>query len=269
MKKYFRIPILDDSSFNIFTTYRSRAWNGTIGETQIESAYGGFFEKRKFFKYGELDNNLNIRIGTAKYEAERLDSKEKITLWRSSIFSSLDSQYQIWKSNKKTLDKKTEMRLSPVAIKPEFFFKTNIESAYFNYEDGSDQAFLKLSLGPEIRLGKLEKNFLDYTKLSVMPGVKFKSGNSPFKFDNAIDLKTLNISFMQQIYGPLLIDISSNVNIDNSSNNYGKYYNTNLGILWHRRAYEFGFYYHPQNVSGGLYFRINGFDFDNSVKEKF
>ena len=50
-----------------------------------------------------------------------------------------------------------------------------------------------------------------------MPGVKIKSGNSPFKFDNAIDLKTLNISLMQQIYGPLIFDIISNLNIDNSS----------------------------------------------------
>jgi len=62
-----------------------------------------------------------------------------------------------------------------------------------------------------------------------------------------------------------MFDITSNLNIDNNSKNYGEYYNTKLGILWHRRAYEFGFYYHPQNVAGGLYFRINGFDFDDSV----
>ena len=74
---------------------------------------------------------------------------------------------------------------------------------------------------------------------------------------------------MQQIYGSLLIDIISNLNIDNSSNNYGKYYNTKLGLLWHRRAYEFGLYYHPQNVAGGLYFRINGFKFGNSVNPVF
>ena len=41
-RRYFRMPILEDSSFNIFTTYRYRAWNGTIGETEIKSAFGGF-----------------------------------------------------------------------------------------------------------------------------------------------------------------------------------------------------------------------------------
>ena len=56
------------------------------------------------------------------------------------------------------------MRLSPLLINPELILRSNINSAYYKYEDGSDQAFLKLSIGPEIRLGKLERNFLDYTK---------------------------------------------------------------------------------------------------------
>ena len=161
------------------------------------------------------------------------------------------------------------MNLSPILINPELLLKTKVNSAYYKYEDGRDQSFLKFSIGPEIRIGKLERNFLDYTRLSIMPGITIKSGNSPFKFDNAIDLKTLNISFNQQIYGPLIFDIISNINIDSTSENYGEYYDTKLGLLWHKRAYEFGIYYHPDNEAGGLYFRINGFNFDNSVKAEF
>ena len=268
-RKYVKMPILDDSSFNIFANYRSRAWNGTIGETEIKSAYGGFVEKNNSFKSGKVNNNLNFRVGTAKYQAEKLKSTEMINLWRTSVFTSLDSEYEIWKKNRKNIDQKKAMFLSPTVIEPELVLRSNINSAYFKYEDGSDQGFLKLSLGPEIRVGKLERNFFDYTKLSVMPGIKFKAGNSPFKFDNAIDLKTVNISFMQQIYGPLMVDMISNVNIDKDSENYGEYFDTKLGILWHKRAYEFGIYYHPDNDAGGLYFRINGFNFDNSVKAVF
>jgi len=267
--KYFRMPILEDSSFNIFTTYRSRAWNGTIGETEIKSAFGGFIEKEKYFTIGEVKNNLNIRIGTAKYEAEKFGNSDMISLWRSSIFSSLDSEYQVWKGSTKNLYKKKIPTLSPVKINPELVFRTNINSAYFNYFNASDQGFLKFSFGPEIRLGKLERGFLDYTKISVMPGVKIKFGNSPFKFDKVIDLKTLNITLMQQIYGPLIVDVSSNLNLDNNSKNYGEYYDTKIGILWHTRAYECGLYYHPDNDGGGLYFRINGFKFGDSVKEVF
>ena len=90
---------------------------------------------------------------------KNLENDEMISLWRSSIFASLDSEYEIWKIIKKNLYKNKEMLLSPVLINPELVFRTNINSAYFKYEDGSDQGFLKLSLGPEIRLGKLEREF--------------------------------------------------------------------------------------------------------------
>ncbi|AIQ96439.1 DUF3769 domain-containing protein [Prochlorococcus sp. MIT 0801] len=265
----FRIPILEESTFNMFTAYRSRAWNGTIGETEIKSAFGGFIEKSQYFTTGNLKNNLKIRIGTGRYESEKFENSEMISLWRSSIFSSLDSEYQIWKSNKNNLHQNFVTPLSPVLIDSELVLRANIDSAYFKYLHDSDQGFLKLSIGPEIRLGNLEKDFFDYTKLSVMPGLKIKFGNSPFKFDNAIDLKTINISLMQQIYGPLMFDVVSNLNIDSSSKNYGEYYDTKLGILWHKRAYECGIYYHPNNDAGGLYFRINGFKFGNSTKAVF
>ena len=56
------------------------------------------------------------------------------------------------------LYKNKETILSPVLVNPELVFRTNINSAYFNYINSIDQGFLKLSLGPEIRLGNLEKN---------------------------------------------------------------------------------------------------------------
>ena len=263
------MPILEDSSFNVFSSYRSRAWNGTIGETEIKSAFGGFIENAKYFKTGEVKNNFNIRLGTSRYEAEKFDSTDIITLWRNSVFSSLDSEYQIWTSKSKNLYQKNLNLLSPVLIYPEVVLKTNINLAHFNYENASDQGFIRLGFGPEIRLGRLERDFLDYTKISVIHGVKIKYGNSPFKFDNAVDLRTLNISLMQQIYGPLLFDFKTGLNIDNNSKNYGEYYDTKLGVLWHRRSYECGIYYHPNNKAGGLYFRINGFKFGDSVNAVF
>ena len=62
LRKDFKIPILDDSSFNVFTTYRSRAWNGTIGETEIKSAYGGFVQKTYNLKALEGQQNLNLSL---------------------------------------------------------------------------------------------------------------------------------------------------------------------------------------------------------------
>ncbi len=66
-----------------------------------------------------------------------------------------------------------------------------------------------------------------------------------------------------------MLDIESNINIDNRSNSYGEYFDTKLGIMWQKRSYEFGVYYHPSNDAGGLYFRLNGFNFSDSTNAFF
>ncbi len=268
-RKELKYPILNEFDLNVFSAYRFRAWNGTIGETEIKSAYGGFLDKVNEFDLGKIKNKFNFRIGLANYEAEKLFSNESTSLWRSSFFSSLDSDYYLWQSDEKNQEEAVKSILSPALIKPELIFRTKISSAYFNYEDGSDQSFVKLSAGPELRLGKLTKNFLDYTKISIMPGIKIKSGNSPFKFDNAIDLRTINLELTQQLYGPLILSLESNLNVDTKSDNYQEYFGSKLGLLLHKRAYECGLYYHPNENAGGLYFRLNGFKFDNVVKAMF
>lgn len=262
-------PMFNEVDLNLFTAYRFRAWNGTLGETEIKSAYGGFLNKNNEFDLGEIKNRFNFRIGLANYKAEKLFSNELTSLWRSSFFTTLDSDYYLWKSDEKNSEQEVKSLLSPVLIKPELILRTKINSAYFNYEDGSDQAFIKLSAGPEIRLGKLRRNFLDYTKISIMPGIKIKSGNSPFKFDNAIDLRTINLALNQQLYGPFILSVESNLNVDTKSDNYREYFGTKLGLLLHKRAYECGLYYHPNENAGGVYFRLNGFKFDNGVKAMF
>ncbi len=269
LKRELKSPILNEVDLNIFTAYRFRAWNGTIGETEIKSAYGGFLNKGNEFDLGPIKNRLNFRIGLANYEAEKLFSNASTSLWRSSLFASLDSDYYLWQSDEENLESKSTSLLSPVLIKPELIVRTKINSAYFNYEDGSNQAFVKLSAGPELRLGNLKRNFLDYTKISIMPGIKIKSGNSPFKFDNAIDLRTINLALIQQLYGPFILSLESNINVDTESDNYREYFGTKLGLLVHKRAYEFGLYYHPNENAGGVYFRLNGFKFDNGVKAMF
>ncbi len=275
LKKRFKMPLINDSNLNIFHAYRALAWNGTMGETEIKSGYGVFIEKNLAFKTGEINNNAVFRVGTAKYEAERHNNNEQISLWRNNLFASLDSSYNLWKRNSINLNDKNLTLLSPIQIYPELVLRTNINTAYYKYEDGSDQAFLEFSAGPEIRLGKFEKNFLDYTKLYIRPAFKIRSGNSPFKFDNATDLRTIHFGFMQQLYGPLVIDVESNINIDGNSENYGKSYGTSLGLSWNKRAYEFGIYYHPseqselEDLKFGVYFRLNGFKFANSTKAVF
>ena len=65
---------------------------------------------------GEFNNNSRLRFGTGKYEAEKLKNSENISLWRSSIFASLESEYEIWKMNQKDIDQNQIMDLSPILI---------------------------------------------------------------------------------------------------------------------------------------------------------
>ena len=57
-------------------------------------------------------------------------------------------------------------------------------------------------------------------------------------------------------------------NIDGSSENYGKSVTSKLSIMWQRRAYEFGLFYDFKNDSGGLSFRLNGFNY-NGLPDSF
>ena len=78
-----------------------------------------------------------------------------------------------------------------------------------------------------------------------MPGLTIKQGNSPFKFDNSVDLKTLDLGITQQVFGPLLVNTDLSINIDEGSKNYGDFFNTRHSIFWLKRAYDVGLFYLP------------------------
>ena len=79
-----------------------------------------------------------------------------------------------------------------------------------------------------------------------------------------MDLGTLGIGLTQQIAGPLVLNSGLEFNIDSGSNNYGDSIASRLSVMWQRRAYEFGLFYDIDDNSGGLMFRLNGFDYDGS-----
>ncbi len=262
-KRELSLPKIKDMSLNIFSAYRYLAWNGTLGETEINSANGAFLEKNGQFNYRDIKNSYNVRLGAAEYYSEELNSNQLASNFRSSFFGSIASEYQIWRDSSKVSDESIYEYL-PDVIDSNISFKTYISLGLFKYSNGDSQSFIMLSAGPELRLGKLKRRFLDYTKFSVMPAIKIKSGQSPFKFDNSIDLKSINFSIKQQLYGPIILSTDFALNIDSFSSNYGKMFGTKMGILLKKRAYELGLAYNPDNGGGGIFFRLNGFNFDKS-----
>ncbi|RZO52040.1 MAG: DUF3769 domain-containing protein, partial [Prochlorococcus sp. MED-G132] len=103
--------------------------------------------------------------------------------------------------------------------------------------------------------------FLDYTQLSLSGGITLKEGESPFEFDQAVDLGTFGIGINQQIAGPLVLSAGIGMNVDPDSIYYGDIINSNIELRWQRRSYDFGFYFNPYQGIGGFRFRLNDFNF--------
>ena len=261
LKKTIDLPWLGDVKARLFSAYRYKAYNGSLGETDVYSAFGSFLEKRGGFSSGKLSNNFIWRIGAGNYQAEEFKSENLADLWRANFYGSLNSSYSIWRGEPAALTPQAAYRYSPVAIVPGLAFRTNVNTLLAAYGDGEYQTTISLSGGPSLTLGTFSKPFLDYTQLSITGGGTLKGGSSPFDFDQAVDLGTLGLGVTQQIAGPLVINAGIGLNIDPSSEFYGDVLDSNIELRWQRRSYDFGFYFNPYEGIGGFRFRLNDFNF--------
>ncbi len=258
------LPLIGDFETRFFSAYRYRAWNGSLGETDIYTAYGSFLQKSGSFKSGSFNNNFLVRLGAGRYQAEK-DSSDSLTdLWRGNIYGSFSSNIPLWKGSTAPMTSHQAYRYSPVPVSPGLEINTNINTSISGYGDGKGQSTLSFSGGPSFTIGRFDNLFLSYSKFSVMAGGTLKAGSSPFLFDQAIDLGTLGFGVAQQIYGPLVVELGIEYNIDSDSNNYGGIIDSNIEVRYQRRAYDFGLYFNPYKKIGGFRIRLNDFGFDGT-----
>ena len=261
LRKTIELPLIGDVRARLFSAYRYRAYNGSLGETDVYSAFGSFLEQRGDFSYGKLSSNYIWRIGAGNYQAEQFESENLTDLWRANFYGSLNTNYSIWRGEPAALTPEEAYRYSPVAIVPGLSFRTNVNTLLAAYGDGERQTTISLSGGPSLTLGTFSKPFLNYTQLSITGGGTLKQGSSPFDFDQAIDLGTLGAGITQQIAGPLVLNAGIGLNVDPGSEFYGDVIDSNIEVRWQRRSYDFGFYFNPYQGIGGFRFRLNDFNF--------
>ena len=264
LKKSTEIPFFNAIDLTFFGAYREKVWNGSIGETEIYTAYGGFGEQSINWEWGDISNTYTYRIGLGNYQAEKLEGGSLSELWRANLYSSLRSRYTLWQSKFTEKSEYKAHRYSPIPIKPGLTFDTKLSAAYFAYEDGNSQEIFSLTGGPSLTLGSFSKPFFDYTKISVFSGASIKQGTSPFSFDEVVDLATLGIGLSQQIAGPLVLNGGIELNIDGGSEYYGKTINSNIELRWQRRSYDLGIFYSPYKGLGGISFHLNDFNFSGN-----
>jgi len=261
VNRFIKLPLLGEVETRLFGAYRYRTWNGSLGETDVYSAYGAFAEQKGDWRWGKLSNNYIWRFGLGNYQAESFTSTNLIDTTRANFYGSMNSSYPLWRGKPAALTPEAAYRYSPVAIVPGLTLNTNINTSLAGFGDGKSQNTISLTGGPTLTLGSFSKPFLDYTQLSIAGGGTLKNGDSPFEFDQAVDLATLGIGVTQQIAGPLLLNAGIGVNVDSNSEFYGNVINSNIELRWQRRSYDLGFYFNPYEGIGGFRFRLNDFNF--------
>ena len=246
-----------DTSF--YGIYRERVWNGSLGEAEIYSGYGSKIQKENTWMVNGIEKKEFLSLGLANLTAEALNTKNLVTSLKGNLLYSLDQKFPISIVDPKNKFIDTSYIYIPEPITKGLSLNTRLEASYSFYENGDHQKYLGLGAGPELILGNFEKKTFDYTRISFFPFYKFNSGKSVFRFDQNYEKFTLNISFDQQLFGPVILKSFGSLNLTNDSDDYGEFIDSKISLNWQKRSYELGIFYQPHNQAGGISFGLFGF----------
>lgn len=239
----------------IYNVFREKVTKD-FGTEEIHFATGFTAANTKSWSIGGKDSNFSLIYDVGHYKAKSRTASEFLDLYRNVFVAEYDYKFPIWK--KKDLDKTINAgyRFTPEVYRPSIEWASSIQSGLFVYSDGSSQSGAKFNTGPVINLGMLKKNFLDYTVFRSSISYALKSGDSPYDFDNINKDPRVNFNFSQQIFGPLVFNYETILNLNN-----GEYSDPNYSLDLKRRAYAIGLVYNSGEESVGIRFNIFNFDY--------
>ncbi|MFZ9148944.1 DUF3769 domain-containing protein [Vulcanococcus sp.] len=249
----------------LFGAYRYKTYNGSLGQQDVYSALGASLERKGDLKpWGSINHNYFWRAAFGNFQGNDFDTSTIIDNTRGSFFGAVNSSLQIWQGKAGNRDNPRTTQNTPQPITPGLRLNTNTSVRLDYYGDGTNQNTLTLTGGPTLTLGRLEKNFFDFTELSVTGGGSLQQGQSPFAFDRNVDLATVGVGLKQQLFGPLLISGAIGFNVDPNSGYYGDITGSYAELIWQRRGYEFAIYYSPYEQVGGIRIRLNDFNYQGT-----
>lgn len=256
------LPVLGNTELRLFSAYRFRTWNGTLGEQDVYSAFGGFLEKQGTLPpWGRLSGNYLWRVGLGNYQSDAFNTTNLAELWRANAIGSLNLSYPLWTGKPAPPTPLEGFANTAQPVVPGLSLNANIQGTMAYYGDGTNQNTLGISGGPTLTLGHFVKPFLDYTQLTITGGGTLRQGLSPFSFDRAVDLGTMGIGLTQQIAGPLVFSGGVGVNVDPNSTNFGEVLQSYVEVRWQRRSFDVGVFFSPYDGLGGVRVRLNDFNF--------
>ena len=246
----------------LFGAYRYKTYNGSLGQQDVYSALGASLERKGDLKpWGKITHNYFWRGAFGNFQGNDFDTSTIVDNTRGSFFGAVNSGLQIWQAKAGDRDNPRTTQNTPQPITPGLRLNTNTSVRLDYYGDGTNQNTVTLTGGPTLTLGRLQKNFFDFTELSISGGGSLQQGQSPFAFDRNVDLATLGIGLKQQLFGPLLFSGAIGFNVDPNSGYYGDITGSYAELIWQRRGYEFAIYYSPYEQVGGIRVRLNDFNY--------
>ena len=254
---------VETRDLTFFGSYRDKTKNGSLGEIVINSSYGTRYDIKK--NKGNKSSQLSIIYGD--YNAKSQTKETLINNNRLNIFFKNNISYSILEPKVAQFIDQTYL-YSPNVIRKGLFFDIETIFDFFRYNDNDfKQDLFSVKAGPRIIYGDFRKKFFDYTELSIYPRFKFNRGRSPFTFDQIVDNRVVELVAKQQIYGPLTLKFSSEIDIEEDVEN-NRLINPIIDLGINRRAYNFNLYYNFDSEAGGFTFNIHSFKF-NGLGEKF
>ena len=245
-----------------FGSYREKTRNGSLGESVINSSYGVLYDSKKNWEYQSTHNSITYGNYSAKSKKDNsLISKDRLNISLKRNFN-----YPIWEPKVKTFIDSSDL-YNPSVVKKGLFFDLETSFEFFRYNDNFKQDMFLVKVGPRFVYGDFKKKFLDYTEISIYPRFKFNRGESPFIFDQIVDNRAIEIAAKQQIFGPLTLKISSEINIEDDFKD-DRLLNPTVNLGFNRRAYKFELFYNLESEVGGFTFNIHSFKF-NGLGEKY
>ena len=256
---------IEDINLGVYGSFRNKVWNINSGEFEVYSSYGLKAIKEKSYTEKNVNKYYAAGLSIGKYKAASKPSSNLSDLWRASLYARKQNIYPLirFRRNSETYN---NYKFKPENLSPGIDLISDFRLYSSIYSDDSSQNVLYFRLGPEMKFGNYNNNFLDFTKVSLIAEQVFRYGESPFYFDHWSKYSTrLLLDFEQQIIGGLSAGIKTYYYINNSDSPNNEFFDTEYKISWNRRAYNVQLYYQEYNKVGGIKFNI--FGLNSPVKE--
>lgn len=245
--------------------YRNRFFNGSLGLQDVDQSIG-FVVTSPNFILGNSGINLSYQAGAQYITADTdrddlLDSGERIdpvSLYRAQGSVALSRPFTLWQGRPLPSTREEGLRFSPTPLVPFLRLLPSVRGVYSLYSSDDSQGLITGSVSLRGQFGHFARDAFDYTAFNITLSQSIGEGESPFRFDRAVDRSVLSLGFLQQIYGPFRFGIQASFNLERSDP-----IDTVYTLEYSRRTYSVVLRFSPIRESGSLSLQINDFDWNN------